>query len=98
MQGIERRIAGRLAQLRADRGWSLDDLAKHAGMSRATLSRVERCEVSPTAAELGRLCAVYGWTLSRLMADAETRPPHLVAPAAQPEWTDPESGYVRRAV
>src|SRR5262245_47900819 len=92
------RVAARLAQLRADRGWSLDALATRAGMSRATLSRVERCEVSPTAAELGKLCAVYGWTLSRLMAEAETQPPHLVAAAAQTLWTDPESGYVRRAV
>jgi transcriptional regulator with XRE-family HTH domain len=98
MHAIERRIATRLARLRADRGWSLDDLATRAAMSRATLSRVERCEVSPTAAELGKLCAVFGWTLSRLMADAETQPPHHVPPAAQPEWKDPESGYVRRAV
>jgi transcriptional regulator with XRE-family HTH domain len=97
-QAIEQRIARRLAQLRAERGWSLDDLADRAGISRATLSRLERFEPSPTAAMLGRLCTVYGWTLSRLMADAETRAPNLVPAAEQPEWTDPESGYRRRAV
>jgi transcriptional regulator with XRE-family HTH domain len=95
---IERRIAQRLAQLRADRGWSLEALAERSGISRATLSRLERSELSPTAAMLGTLCTIYGWTLSRLMADVETRPPNLVPPSEQPEWKDPESKYRRRAV
>jgi transcriptional regulator with XRE-family HTH domain len=95
---IERRIARRLARLRTERGWSLDALAERTGISRATLSRLERSELSPTAAMLGKLCTVYGWTLSRLMAEAEMRPPNLVPSAEQPEWKDPESGYRRRAV
>jgi len=97
-EGLERRIALRLGQLRAERGWSLDRLAESTGISRATLSRLERSELSPTAAMLGRLCTVYGWTLSRLMAEAETRPPSLVPAAAQTEWTDPESGYRRKVL
>lgn len=47
---------------------------------------------------LGALCSAYGWTLSRLMADAEARPPQLVRAAEQAEWTDPESHYRRRMV
>ncbi len=97
-QDIDRRIAQRLAQLRGDRGWSLDELAGHTGISRPTLSRIERAELSPTAAMLGALCSAYGWTLSRLMADAEARPPQLVRAAEQAEWTDPESHYRRRIV
>src|SRR6266568_2289131 len=95
---IERRIARRLARLRADRGLSLEALAERTGISRATLSRLERSELSPTAAMLGKLCTVYGWTLSRLMAEAETKPVNLVVAAKQAEWRDPESGYRRRAV
>jgi len=95
---IERRIAQRIARLRAERGWSLETLAERTGISRATLSRLERSELSPTASMLGKLCTVYGWTLSRLMTDAETRPPNLVPAAEQPEWRDPESGYRRRAL
>jgi transcriptional regulator with XRE-family HTH domain len=97
-QEIARRIAQRLARLRADRGWSLDVLAERTRISRATLSRLERSELSPTAAMLGKLCTVYGWTLSRLIAEVETRPPNLVPAAEQPVWKDPESGYRRRAV
>ena len=47
---------------------------------------------------LGKLCTVYGWTLSRLMAEAETRAPNLVPARDQAEWKDPESGYRRRIV
>jgi transcriptional regulator with XRE-family HTH domain len=95
---VERRIAARLATLRAERGWSLEALAERTGISRATLSRLERGELSPTASMLGRLCTVFGWTLSRLMAEAETRMPTLVEAGAQAEWTDPETGYRRRMV
>lgn len=97
-EDIERQIARRLARLRAEHGWSLDRLAERSGISRATLSRIERSELSPTAAMLGKLCTVYGWTLSRFMAEAETRPPNLVPAAEQAEWTDPGTGYRRRAV
>jgi transcriptional regulator with XRE-family HTH domain len=93
---IDRRIARRLGALRAERGWSLEALAEKTAISRATLSRIERGELSPTAAMLATLCAQYGWTLSRLMADAEGGPPSLVRAQEQITWEDPGSGYVRR--
>ena len=95
---VERRLAGRLALLRAERGLSLDELAERTGISRATLSRIERAETSPTAAMLGRLCAAYGWTLSRLMVEAEGQAPALVPAGSQPLWTDPETGFRRRVI
>ena len=97
-RAVERRIARRLSRLRRDQGWSLGTVAERTGISRATLSRIERGELSPTAAMLGALCGLYGWTLSRLMVEAETRPPNLVPAAEQTEWADPESGYMRRIV
>jgi transcriptional regulator with XRE-family HTH domain len=93
---IERRIASRLSQLRSERGWSLERLAERSGISRATLSRLERGELSPTASMLGRLCATFGWTLSRLMAEAETRAASVIPAAEQARWTDPGTGYQRR--
>lgn len=95
---LDRRIAQRLASLRAERAWSLETVAERTGISRATLSRLERSELSPTAAMLGRLCTLYGYTLSRLMADAETRPPNLIQAAGQTDWKDPGSRYCRRVV
>jgi transcriptional regulator with XRE-family HTH domain len=94
---VGRRLAERLGALRAERGLSLDDLAAATGISRATLSRIERAEVSPTAVQLNRLCAAHGWTLSRLLAAAEGEAPALVPAADQPFWTDPATGFRRRA-
>jgi transcriptional regulator with XRE-family HTH domain len=95
---IDLRIARRLAALRAEHGWSLDALADRTGISRASLSRLERGELSPTAAMLGTLCAQYGWTLSRLMAEAEKGPPSILRAKEQVTWKDPESGYIRRVI
>ncbi len=95
---IGERIARRLAALRAERGWTLEALASRTGISRATLSRLERCELSPTATMLNKLCAQYGWTASRLMAEAESGPPSVVRAGEQVTWKDPETGYVRRVL
>jgi len=95
---IDLRIARRLKTLRAGRGWSLDDLASRSGVSRATLSRLENADVSPTANVLGKLCAAYGLTMSRLMHMIEDGFAPLVRRDAQPVWTDPSSGFRRRSV
>ena len=95
---IDRLIGDRLKALRAERGWSLDDLAAESGVSRATLSRLENAEVSSTAAVLGRLCSAYGITLSRLIVMIEDAYAPLVARTAQPVWRDPENGFLRRSV
>jgi transcriptional regulator with XRE-family HTH domain len=92
------RIAQRLRSLRAERGWALEDLAARSGVSRASLSRLENGEVSPTASVLGKLCAAFGLTLSRLMFLLEDQFPPVLTPENQPVWTDAETGFVRRAV
>ncbi|MBM3521291.1 MAG: helix-turn-helix domain-containing protein [Alphaproteobacteria bacterium] len=93
---MDQRIARRLRALRDDRGWSLDELARRSGVSRASLSRLENGEVSPTAQVLGRLCAAHGLTVSRLMVQAEGEFAPLLRPSAQPHWSDPETGMTRR--
>lgn len=95
---FDRRIAERLRQLRAERNWPLDELAKRSGISRATLSRLENGDVSPTANVLGKLCGAYGMTMSRLMLQVEDIFIPLIPRAAQPVWTDPHSGFRRRSV
>lgn len=95
---IDQRIALRLKGLRAERSWSLDELARHSNVSRATLSRLENAEVSPTASVLGKLCAAYGMTMSRLMRLVEDDFVPLVGRSMQPVWIDPEIGFRRRSV
>jgi hypothetical protein len=47
---------------------------------------------------LGKLCAVYGLTMSRLMRMVEDEFIPLVKRADQPVWTDPSVGFRRRSV
>lgn len=98
MDDLDARLARRLADLRTSRGWSLDALAARSGVSRATLSRLENAEVSPTASVLGKLCAAHGLTLTRLLAPVEPCFAALVPRGDQPVWTDPTIGFTRRSV
>ena len=95
---IDCRIAGRLRALRAERNWSLDELAKRSDVSRATLSRLENAEVSPTASVLGKLGAAYGLTISRLMHMVEDNFAPVIRRTMQPVWTDSTIGFRRRSV
>ncbi|MFF8812747.1 helix-turn-helix domain-containing protein [Streptomyces pactum] len=95
---MDARLADRLARLRAARGWSLEELAQRTGISRSTLSRLERAEISPTAALLNRLCAAHGRTMSRLLAEVESEPPQMIRADGQTVWHDAASGFERRSV
>ncbi|MFF5340007.1 helix-turn-helix domain-containing protein [Streptomyces althioticus] len=95
---VDLRLGARLAELRAEHGWSLGELAERSGVSRSTLSRAERAETSPTASLLNRLCAVYGRTMSQLLSEIEAEPAPVVRAADQPVWQDRASGFVRRSV
>lgn len=97
-RSFDQRMAGRLKAIRIERGWSLDELSARCGISRATLSRLENAEVSPTASVLGKLCASYGLPVSRLMAEVEADFDPLVRHGEQAVWQDPESGFIRRSV
>ncbi len=91
-------IARRIRLERERRGWSLADLADRAGVSRATISKIEREEVSPTAVVLVRLAGAFDLTLAGLLLRAEGEAQRLSRAADQPVWRDPETGYVRKQV
>lgn len=92
------RLADRLKRLRQEAGWSLETLAKRSGLSRATLSRMENAEVSPSAEALGKLCAAYRMPMSRLIQMVEQDFAALVPAEVQTVWRDPATGYARCSV
>lgn len=98
LENADMALAVRLKHLRRQRNWSLDQLSQHSQISRATLSRMENGDVSPTAHVLGKLCAAYGLTLSRLMLMVETRAAPLLRRGEQPVWQDTATGFTRRTV
>jgi transcriptional regulator with XRE-family HTH domain len=95
---LSTRLAHRLRLERDSRGWSLAQLAEQSGVSKATISKIERAEVSPTAVILVRLAAAFNLTLAGLMLRAEGQGQRLVRSAEQPVWRDPETGYLRKQV
>lgn len=97
-QSLDTRMADRLKALRSQQGWSLDELSKQCGISRATLSRLENAEVSPTASVLGKLCSTYQITMSRLMAMVEADFAPFIPRDQQARWEDPDTGFVRTMV
>src|SRR5260370_19128241 len=95
---LEARLAERLKLEREARRWSIGELAERSGVSKAMISKIERSEVSPTAALLGRISAAYCLTLSTLLSRAEHRSQMLSLAASQEEWVDPATGFRRVAV
>ena len=63
-------IADRLKQLRKQHGLTQDDLAAKAGVSIATIQRVERSE-SPSAATIASLASAFGMTAAALTSASE---------------------------
>ncbi len=92
------RIARRLRLERDARDWSLADLAERSGIAKATISKIERREMSPTAVTLVRLAGAFDLTLAGLLLRAETSGEHVSRAAGQSVWTDPDTGYRRRQV
>ncbi len=91
-------LAGRLLAIRQKAGLTLEQAAQKSGISRATLSRIERGDNSPTANALGRLCSTYGVTMSQLLLEIEDDEPRLISRAAATVWHDPQTGFVRTAI
>lgn len=98
MMDLNNALAEAVRAARDARGLSASALAERSGVSRAMIAKIERAEVQPTAALLGRLSGALGLTLSELIARAEHADQRLARAAEQPTWTDPETGYRRRAV
>ncbi|SIN68601.1 transcriptional regulator, XRE family with cupin sensor [Singulisphaera sp. GP187] len=92
------RIARRIRLERDARGWSLADLAERSGVSKATISKIEREETSPTAVILVRLAGAFDLTLAGLLLRAEGGGERLSRAVDQPVWRDPETGYLRKQV
>jgi transcriptional regulator with XRE-family HTH domain len=95
---IDAFLAARVRDLRQARGFTLEQLAEHSGVSRSMISLIERQETSPTATVLNKLADAFGISMPALFAE-EVRSADLdpvSRRADQTVWTDPASGYVRR--
>jgi transcriptional regulator with XRE-family HTH domain len=101
---INERLARRLTQLREELGLSIGQLSDRSGVSRAMISKIERVQSSPTATVLNKLSIGLGTLLPNLFGPESYAEPRLqqrdpvASRKTQPEWRDPDSGYVRRTL
>lgn len=98
MSDLENGIGRRIADLRRSRDWPLELLAEKSGVSRATLSRIERGDTSPTAVVLGQLARAFEVSMADLFGFGAPALDARVGRDDQPVWQDPETGFRRRSV
>src|ERR1700755_775872 len=98
MDDLATSLAETVRTARQGRDLSVNALADRSGVSRAMIGKIERGEAQPTSVLLGRLSGALGMTLSELIARAENTDDLLRRADEQPIWTDPATGYRRRAV
>lgn len=70
-------VGATLAALRQQRGLSLDELSRLAGVSKSMLSQIERNQANPTVAVVWRLSTALGIALGDLLGDTRPAEPLL---------------------
>jgi transcriptional regulator with XRE-family HTH domain len=93
-------IAIRVRATRAQRQWTLDELAARSTVSRRLLVQIEHAEANPSLATLLKLAAALGITLTELLSQQPGIDPVAVVPAqdAITLWSTPAGGSARLLV
>ncbi len=74
-------IARNTRALRADRQWTLDQLATRSGVSKGMLVQIEQARTNPSIATLCRVADAFGINLAQLVELAEDATVRVVAPS-----------------
>ncbi|ARC88787.1 helix-turn-helix domain-containing protein [Rhodovulum sp. MB263] len=59
-------LGRRVRELRTEKGWTLEQAARHAGLARSTLSKIENDQMSPTYDALKKLATGLGVSVPQL--------------------------------
>jgi transcriptional regulator with XRE-family HTH domain len=93
-------IASRVRTERAQRRWTLDELAARSTVSRRLLIQIEHAEANPSLATLLKLAAALGVTLTELLSEEpEPRPVAVMSGHdAMTLWSTPAGSSARLLV
>jgi transcriptional regulator with XRE-family HTH domain len=93
-------IASRVRAARAQRRWTLDELAARSTVSRRLLVQIEHADANPSLATLLKLAAALGITLTELLSEEpETEPVSVAARQdAMTLWSTPAGSAARLLV
>ena len=70
---INENLGRRVKKLRADRGWSLEELANVSGVSKSMLSEIEREKANPTLTVTYRIARAFGLAPVSALAERTAR-------------------------
>jgi transcriptional regulator with XRE-family HTH domain len=86
-QVVARAIARNVRRLRTDRGYTLDELANRAGVSRGMLIQIEQDRTNPSVGTLVRVADALGASVAQLVEVADAPAVRVVRAAeAVPLW------------
>ena len=71
-ESINEDLGRRVKKLRADRGWSLDELASDSGVSRSMLNEIERERANPTLSVPYRIAHTFGLSPQDIIESADS--------------------------
>jgi transcriptional regulator with XRE-family HTH domain len=99
-ESVAAEIAARVRAERAQRRWTLDELAARSTVSRRLLVQIEHGEANPSLATLLKLAAALGVTLTELLSEEpEPRPVGVMSGHdAITLWSTPAGGAARLLV
>jgi transcriptional regulator with XRE-family HTH domain len=91
--GLTAALARTLQALRAERGWSLDQLAARSGVSKGVLVAVEQARSNPNLATLAKIGDAFGLPVTRLL-DIPAEPSVRITGAGDSRilWHGPSGG------
>jgi transcriptional regulator with XRE-family HTH domain len=97
---IAAQIAARLRTERAQRRWTLDELAARSGVSRRLIVQIEQADANPSIATLLKLAAAFGITLTELLgSQPQERPVAVVSGQdVMTLWSTPAGAAARLLV
>jgi transcriptional regulator with XRE-family HTH domain len=81
LPAIERTVSelgAKLAMARAERGWSLAELARRSGVSTASVHKIEKSGMTPTIATLMKVAAALGTSVSYFIDEDVAVPAAIV--------------------
>jgi transcriptional regulator with XRE-family HTH domain len=86
-------VARNVRRLRRDRGYSLSELARRAGLAKQTLSGIEAGQANPTVLTLTTIATALGIPVAHLLTEYGS--PVLVRRASDAVWEEGPDGIIR---
>ncbi len=95
---IEQTVSGigaKVAKARAERGWSLQQLSRRAGLSPASIHKIEKSGMTPTITSLMKIAAALGKSVGWFIEESDgLRPVTVIRRAERPRLYTSKQGLV----